>query len=698
MRNKGFTLIELLAVIIILAILLVIAIPSITMYISDSRKEVYVNTGKELVKGASILVTKNKIDVDDPNTTYYIPYTCISVDGKDKASSPYGDFEDAYVVVTVDNDNKYDYYFYSKDTQGFGVYPITEEEALSAECIKSGVESISTNIGIGKRKNIKVYSSDCTYIEEEKKATQKNPEVDEHGNIITIDAVFDTGSNVSRKMRTLSGSYDGSQYSFDKQIKYIKKSSEEPTDENKQSKNIVSSSSSKTPIYMWFDSETGTIYWYSEDATPSFNADASNMFGKLTELISIEGLEDFDTSLTTNMESLFKYCLNVIELDLSNFDTSNVTNMSNMFFQNKKLTYLDLSGFDTSEVTNMCQMFYELLVIPELDVSSFDTSKVTSMFSMFAECKKIKTLDLSNFDVSKVTDFGAVPSRNGIGGYGMFSYCTSLKSIDLSNFNTESGVSFAAMFYNCISLEHLDLKSFNTSNMTNAQWMFEYCYKLKTLDVSSFDTSKCEVMDSMFRYCQSLEELDVSNFNTSSCTYFRFMFSACESLKIIDVGHFDTSKCEGYDMTAMFSDCYSVKTIIVTNFDTSKVDNFGCMFYHCHELENVDLSSFDTRNIKSIDHMFFCCYKLKTIDLSMFDTPKLTSMISTFVLCRELTTIYVSDTFDVSKVTSTEQIFAASPKLRGGEGSKYTYSLSSDLTYAHIDEGPSNPGLFTRKV
>ena len=46
MNKKGFTLIELLAVIIILGILMIIAIPSVTKYISDSRKSAYVDTAK----------------------------------------------------------------------------------------------------------------------------------------------------------------------------------------------------------------------------------------------------------------------------------------------------------------------------------------------------------------------------------------------------------------------------------------------------------------------------------------------------------------------------------------------------------------------------------------------------------------------------------------------------------------------------
>lgn len=44
MNKKGFTLIELLAVIIILGVLMIIAIPSVTQYIQNSRKEAYVKT------------------------------------------------------------------------------------------------------------------------------------------------------------------------------------------------------------------------------------------------------------------------------------------------------------------------------------------------------------------------------------------------------------------------------------------------------------------------------------------------------------------------------------------------------------------------------------------------------------------------------------------------------------------------------
>ena len=96
--KKAFTLIELLAVIIILGVLMIIAIPSVTSYINSSRKSAYITTAQNFVDSARVMVNSGKYGMYDPDVTYYIPKACVSLEkGGD---SPYGELNDAYVAVT----------------------------------------------------------------------------------------------------------------------------------------------------------------------------------------------------------------------------------------------------------------------------------------------------------------------------------------------------------------------------------------------------------------------------------------------------------------------------------------------------------------------------------------------------------------------------------------------------------------------
>ena len=145
MNKKGFTLIELLAVIIILGILMIIAIPSVTKYISDSRKNSYVDSAKEIIGSARNLVNSGELEMYDTDATYYIDVNCIKTENAMK--SPYGDFvkEGAYVVVTYDGKG-YDYFWTSVDDAGQGVKNIVKYDKLDTDDISSDltIDDIST--------------------------------------------------------------------------------------------------------------------------------------------------------------------------------------------------------------------------------------------------------------------------------------------------------------------------------------------------------------------------------------------------------------------------------------------------------------------------------------------------------------------------------------------------------------------------
>ena len=82
------------------------------------------------------------------------------------------------------------------------------------------------------------------------------------------------------------------------------------------------------------------------------------MFNECFKLKEIRGINNFNTSNVTDMNSLFQFCSEVISLDLSNFNTSKVTNMGWMFNECHKLKEIKgLTNFNTNNVTNMYIMF-----------------------------------------------------------------------------------------------------------------------------------------------------------------------------------------------------------------------------------------------------------------------------------------------------------------------------------------------------
>ena len=134
MNKKGFTLIELLAVIIILGVLMIIAIPSVTQYIQNSRKSAMVDTASSFIDGVRTKVNEaSDLKFFDTDTLYLVPVgeddntkwgSCISLEKG--GSSPFGSWVEAYVGVTYDGTG-YNYYFYGRDDSNQGINFVSQK-------------------------------------------------------------------------------------------------------------------------------------------------------------------------------------------------------------------------------------------------------------------------------------------------------------------------------------------------------------------------------------------------------------------------------------------------------------------------------------------------------------------------------------------------------------------------------------------
>ncbi len=143
MKNKkGFTLIEILAVIIIIGIIMIIAVPAVTKYIFKSNKSVYasdVSAFVESVRAEYEMKEYGTLLKDDE--IMIVPIRHITFEKGDSKSSPYGEYDlnKSYVLIVPER-NAYSYYATVIDSENIGLVRVRENE-IGEDLVEEGVSS-----------------------------------------------------------------------------------------------------------------------------------------------------------------------------------------------------------------------------------------------------------------------------------------------------------------------------------------------------------------------------------------------------------------------------------------------------------------------------------------------------------------------------------------------------------------------------
>ena len=261
-----------------------------------------------------------------------------------------------------------------------------------------------------------------------------------------------------------------------------------------------------TASWVRWDAPTGTLSFHRSATKPAGDNILDLGYGNYpnwdthaAEIKKVVFKAGFRDETHTTCSKWFSGCTNLTSIEgIENLNTSNVKNMSEMFGQCSNLETLDLSHFNTENVGNMSNMFKGCTKLHDLNISSFNTENVTNMYGMFDGCSSLETLDLSHFNTRYV--------RNDGMNY-MFNGCSSLSSLDVSNFTTDKpSMHLDGLFKGCSSLQTLDLSSFSTGGASSVTNMFDGCSALRTIYVSDLFTFKYGVSSSnMFRDCENLK-------------------------------------------------------------------------------------------------------------------------------------------------------------------------------------------------
>ena len=321
--------------------------------------------------------------------------------------------------------------------------------------------------------------------------------------------MLDTGQVVAAKMKTLAAGGTTTVYhAKTSDIKAIRMADSLPSGFTPSEANTVSTSTSRHPIYIFFDNtnDVGIMYFYTGGYQVVMNPDSSHMFRSNLALADISGLENWDSSNVINMHALLiDSTISLTNLDpLAKWDTSNVENMQTIFSTNPSTFQAGyssslsditaLANWDTSNVTNMQQVLSLSTSLTDISALSFwDTSKVTNMAWMLSNLPITNVDALSNWDVSNVETMQA-----------MFSTDTSLHD----DYGLRS------------QLEDISgLANWNTGNVTNMSAMFGYTSITNLNSLSSWDVSNVSEMKKMFLQTTNLRDVSgIKNWDVTGVT------------------------------------------------------------------------------------------------------------------------------------------------------------------------------------
>ena len=439
--------------------------------------------------------------------------------------------------------------------------------------------------------------------------------------------------------------------------------------------------------------------------------------------------ENADCSEIENMSSMFSYCTQLEDLNLSGWDTSQVQDMGAMFIRCSQLKDLNLSGWNTSQVQDMSFMFLECSQLKDLNLSGWNTSQVQDMSLMFRNCSQLKELDLSGWNTSQVQDM-----------LWMFNASDNLSTLTLSSdfeFKDNTGLrglpndsgdttyrwvkdDFAAMYDSTTAFiaAHNDL----TETATN------HTYKIKTLDnptaegwgfddkgtymeITSYNGDPTNITVPAKIYGKPVEinlgtvlkekmanmtEAVTETFKIESAGEgetpvklvgtFEYLFARQTSwgteenstLTSVDFGNADCSEIE--DMSSVFERCIALEKLDLSGWNTSRVQDMRSMFSGCSELKDLNLSGWDTSKVQDMRSMFSECSELKDLNLSGWDTSKVQDMSYMFSGCSELKDLNLSG-WDTSKVENMSSMFNWCSELEDLNLSGWNTSQVQNMSY-----------------
>ncbi len=425
-----------------------------------------------------------------------------------------------------------------------------------------------------------------------------------------------------------------------------------------------------------------------------------NWFYGLTNLKTISGINNLNTSEVSSMRGMFDKCKSLESVDLSHFTTNNLTNIRAMFCDCEKLSTLDLRTLNTGEVTEAQYMFQNCTNLTTIlvDDTKWDLSKVTASDNhkgMFQNCTALignggailgTKIDKTNANTSSTgyltkenykifyqwadespktyhehtpsTFSGSTevmisePEREGY----KFLYWTQHSASGTQIGGSSSSVTIAEgeLGNRIYQMHWVAVQDY--AYLSDDRKTLTFTHGVKPEGENYFDLNDGETIPAWSTAKSTVEKVVFESTITPTTCYDWFY----EMVNLTTITHLEYLNTENVtSMSSMFSHCQNLTDLDLSGFNTGKVTEMSYMFYGCKNLISLDLSNFKTDNVTDMEGMFDNCSGLTNLNLNRFNTGNVTNMERMFNSCSNLNVLDISS-FNTENVTNMEYMFSAS--------------------------------------
>ena len=506
----------------------------------------------------------------------------------------------------------------------------------------------------------------------------------------------------------------------DEKISYFKRTTSQPS-ETIHTK-IISASDSPYEIKAWYDTNTSTIYWYSEAYKVYFNENCNEMFHKFNNAISFE-IKEIDASKITTARLMFYYFgynSPQFYLDISDWDVRNIKDTSSMFAhfgRNSNRAFLKMDNWNLESLNiNPAYMFdYAGGNASKIEISmqnaKIGTDKdVNSMFGNLGEYADELYLNIDNMEFTnsnyisylfiyagrqagvfqlKMNNFNAPKATSLSSLFNKLGYETkNVLDLYINNLSAEAATDISSMFYNScrqVNTLRLEAKDWNVSSANNLNSMFQiFGTNIKnsfTLDLTTWKFGDITSAVSMFSGAlngTSSTKIKVifNNMKFNNVKDFGYMFdelgSKAQELEI-DISNWEFTNSSR--IGEILNDIASEANRLNLNMSNWKINNVeritGLLSYAGRKAQvvNANLSNWEIKNVKDMSSLFASSWdnsSIVTLNIDNWQVDAATGNLSSMFNNTGAKSISELDLsgWNFSDIASTDYMFQGMNKLK----------------------------------